>query len=72
MTSSIYDSIAQDPFLQKAKEELEAIDVQIEALRKGGDTIEDKVKKDALIAKWAKLQTKYNRAINTILESAEA
>lgn len=69
---SIYDSIAQDPFLQKAKEELEAIDVQIEALRKGGDTIEDKVKKDALIAKWAKLQTKYNRAINTILESAEA
>jgi len=70
--SSIYDSIAQDPFLQKAKEELEAIDVQIEALRKGGDTIEDKVKKDALIAKWAKLQTKYNRAINTILESAEA
>jgi len=70
--SSIYDSIAQDPFLQKAKEELEAIDVQIEALRKGGDTIEDKVKKDALIAKWAKLQAKYNRAINTILESAEA
>ena len=69
---SIYDSIAQDPFLQKAKEELEAIDVQIEALRKGGDTIEDKVKKDALIAKWAKLHTKYNRAINTILESAEA
>lgn len=71
--TSIYDSIAQDPFLQKAREELEAIDVQIEAIRKNSvSTIEDKVRKDALIAKWAKLQTQYNRAINSILESAEA
>jgi hypothetical protein len=73
MTSTIYDSIAQDPFLQKAKEELEAIDVQINAISdKKQKTLEDKVKQDALINKWAKLQTKYNRAINSILESAEA
>jgi hypothetical protein len=73
MTSTIYDSIAQDPFLQKAKEELEAIDVQIHAISdKKQKTLEDKVKQDALINKWAKLQTKYNRAINSILESAEA
>ena len=70
---SIYDSIAQDPFIQKAKEELEAIDVQIHAISdKKLKTLEDKVKQDALINKWAKLQTKYNRAINSILESAEA
>jgi len=73
MTASIYDSIAQDPFLQKAKEELEAIDEQICAISKLQlKTIEDKVRQDALISKWAKLQTKYNRAINSILESAEA
>jgi hypothetical protein len=73
MTNSIYDSIAQDPFLQKAKEELEAIDKQISAISdKKLKTLEDKVKQDALINKWAKLQTKYNRAINSILESAEA
>jgi len=73
MTSTIYDSIAQDPFLQKAKEELEAIDAQIHAISdKRLKTLEDKVKQDALINKWAKLQTKYNRAINSILESAEA
>jgi hypothetical protein len=73
MSNSIYDSIAQDPFLQKAKEELEAIDVQIHAISdKKQKTLEDKVKQDALINKWAKLQTKYNRAINSILESAEA
>ena len=71
--SSIYDSIAQDPFLQKAKEELDAIDEQICAISKLQlKTIEDKVRKDALIAKWAKLQTQYNRAINSILESAES
>ena len=70
---SIYDSIAADPFLKKAKEELEAIDVQIAAISdKKTKTLEDKVKQDALFAKWGKLHSQYNRAINTILESAEA
>ena len=70
---SIYDSIAQDPFLKKAKEELEAIDVQIAVISdKKTKTLEDKVKQDALFAKWGKLHSQYNRAINTILESAEA
>jgi len=73
MTNSIYDSIAQDPFLQKAKEELEAIDVQIHAISNLKlKTLEDKVKQDALFAKWGKLHSQYNRAINSILESAEA
>ncbi len=73
MTASIYDSIAQDPFLQKAKEELERIDHEIDSInRKGLKTIEDKVRQDALFAKWGKLHSQYNRAISTILESAEA
>lgn len=73
MSNTIYDSIAQDPFLQKAKAELEAIDVQIAAISAQGlKTIEDKVKQDALFAKWGRLQSRYNRAISTILESAEA
>lgn len=71
--STIYDSIAQDPFLQKAREEIEAIDLELEAMRaRGLKTIEDKVRQDALFAKWGKLQSRYTRAINTILESAEA
>jgi hypothetical protein len=73
MTSTIYDSLAQDPFLQQAKQELEAIDDQIRAISNLKlKTIEDKVKQDALINTWSKLSTKYNRAINAILESAEA
>ena len=55
------------------REEIEAIDNELEALRASGlKTIEDKVRQDALFAKWGKLQSRYTRAINTILESAEA
>lgn len=66
---NIFDSIAQDPFLQKAKEEMEALDVQINAISDlKVKTIEDKIRQDALINRWAKLRTKYNQAINSILE----
>lgn len=65
---SIYDSIAADPFIQQAKYELEALDEQITAVnRLQMQTIEDKVRKDALIMKWAQLKTKYDRAIQSIL-----
>lgn len=73
MTSTIYDSIAQDPFIQQAKYQLEEIDEQITRInRLSLQTIEDKVRKDALINKWATLKTQYDRAIKTLLESAGA
>ena len=73
MTDSIYDSIAADPFLQQAKEELEAINIEIASItRLSVQTIEDKVKKDALLEKWGSLHSKYSRAIRSILEGAGA
>ena len=50
--TSIYDSISRDPFLQQAKEELEAINIEIASItRLSVQTIEDKVRKDALLEK---------------------
>ena len=71
--TSIYDSIAQDPFLQKAKVELDVINIEIAAItRLSEQTTEDKVRKDALIAKWGSLHSKYMRAIHSVLDGAEA
>jgi hypothetical protein len=70
---SIYDSIAKDPFLQSAKEELDALNIEIASItRLSVQTTEDKVRKDALIEKWGALHSKYSRAIRSILEGAEA
>lgn len=69
--TDIYTSIAQDPFIQQAKYQLEELDVQISAInRLSLQTIEDKVKKDALIMQWAQLKTKYDRAIQSILNGS--
>lgn len=65
---SIYDSIAQDPFLQSAKYELEEIDTEIAKITRATPlTIEDKVRRDALLLKWGQLKGKYDRAIQAIL-----
>jgi hypothetical protein len=69
--SAIHDSIANDPFIQAVKYELEAIDVELEAInRKPEKTIEDKIRKDVLFVQWGKLKTKYDRAITSILDNA--
>ena len=71
--STIYDSIAADPFLQKAREELDALNTQIAAItRLNVQTIEDKVRKDALISRWGTLHSQYSGAIRTILNGATA
>lgn len=71
--SDVYDSIARDPFLQKAREELDTLNTEIAALtRLSVQTIEDKVRKDALISRWGTLHSQYSGAIRTILNGATA
>lgn len=70
---SIYDLIAADPAIQQAKYELEAIDEQISLVnRLTVQTVEDKVRKDALIMKWVQVKSKYDRAIQAILNGEVA
>lgn len=71
--SDIYELIAADPFIQQAKYTLEELDEQIGKLTRLKDqTQADKIKRDALIMKWATLKTQYDRAIKAHLEGAVA